>query len=153
MQYVYRYAVVAGRDVWKWQQEGTLVWTTANTEREAIAQIEQDAAKRGLSAWISDISLFRPRTDQSPENPEISPRVREPIDQGGVNTARTAATGAFDTSARTLQADTESGTYQGTITGETKQYILQRQSARTIVLHPKHLLDRRPQTGEDVMIR
>src|SRR3984885_16051009 len=61
IQYVYRYAVVAGRDIWKWQQKGTFVWAAANTEREAIDRIKEDAAKRGSVPSISDISLFRPK--------------------------------------------------------------------------------------------
>jgi antirestriction protein ArdC len=41
--YLYRHAIVAGRDAWKWQQKGTLVWATANTEREALDQMNNDA--------------------------------------------------------------------------------------------------------------
>ena len=40
----------------------------------------------------------------------------------------------------------------GQIIGETDQYILQRQSASTAVLHPKQLLDRQLETGEKVAI-
>lgn len=152
IQYVYRYAVVAGRDVWKWQQKGTFVWATANTEHEAIDQVNEDATKRGSSASIRDISLFRPRPEQSPDIPKTSQRVREPIERSGVNTARNAATDPMSALARTVEADTRSGVYRGAIVGETEQHILQRQSARTAVLHPKQLLDRSPETGEIVRI-
>ncbi len=42
--------------------------------------------------------------------------------------------------------------YRGPIIGETEQYILQRQSANTAILHPKQLLDRQPAPGENVAI-
>jgi hypothetical protein len=55
-------------------------------------------------------------------------------------------------SAKTLAAQTESGSYRGPIIGETEHHIIQRQSARTGIAHPKGLLDRQPQIGESVRI-
>jgi len=55
-------------------------------------------------------------------------------------------------SAKTLVAQTESGNYRGPIIGETEDHIIQRQSARTSIAHPKDMLDRQPQIGESVRI-
>jgi antirestriction protein ArdC len=55
-------------------------------------------------------------------------------------------------SAKTLAAQTESGSYRGPIIGETEHHIIQRQSARAVIAHPKDLLDRQPQIGESVRI-
>jgi antirestriction protein ArdC len=55
-------------------------------------------------------------------------------------------------SAKTLAAQTESGNYRGPIIGETEHHIIQRQSARTSIAHPKDMLDRQPQIGESVRI-
>jgi hypothetical protein len=55
-------------------------------------------------------------------------------------------------SAKTLAAQTESGSYRGPIIGETEHHIIQRQSAHTGIAHPKDLLDRQPRIGESVRI-
>jgi antirestriction protein ArdC len=55
-------------------------------------------------------------------------------------------------SAKTLAAQTDSGGYRGPIIGETEHHIIQRQSARTSIAHPRDLLDRQPQIGESVRI-
>ncbi|MBA3916362.1 MAG: hypothetical protein H0X25_21460, partial [Acidobacteriales bacterium] len=53
---------------------------------------------------------------------------------------------------KTLAAQTESGSYRGPIIGETGHQVIQRQSARTGIAHPKDLLDRQPEVGETVRI-
>ena len=55
-------------------------------------------------------------------------------------------------SAKTLAAQTDSGAYRGPIIGVTEHQIIQRQSARTAIAHPKDLLDRQPQIGETVRV-
>lgn len=55
-------------------------------------------------------------------------------------------------SAKTLGAQTDSGAYRGPIIGETEHHLIQRQSSRTGIAHPKDLLDRQPQIGENVRI-
>jgi antirestriction protein ArdC len=54
--------------------------------------------------------------------------------------------------AKTRSAQIESGSYRGPIIGETEHHVIQRESARIGIAHPKALLDRQPPIGESVRI-
>jgi antirestriction protein ArdC len=77
---------------------------------------------------------------------------RSTVDARALSEAQSIATKVLGTSARTLAAETQSGSYRGTIVGETDHYVIQRQSGRTAIAHPKDLLDRAPGIGENVRI-
>ena len=66
--------------------------------------------------------------------------------------AQTITTQALGESAKTVTAHTESGNYRGEIIGETDRHIVQRQSGKAAVAHPKELLDQQPETGQMVRI-
>jgi antirestriction protein ArdC len=66
--------------------------------------------------------------------------------------AQSVTGAALGPKAKALAAQTESGAYRGAIIGETDQFVIQRQSSRFSVAHPKDLLDRQPEVGESVSI-
>lgn len=80
---------------------------------------------------------------------------RSTIDQAAADSltaAKAITEKSLGASAKTVAPQTESGSYRGPIIGETEHHLIQRQSARTGIAHPKELLDRRPQVGESVRI-
>jgi hypothetical protein len=77
---------------------------------------------------------------------------RSTVDASALSEAQSVATKVLGNSAKTLAAETQSGTYRGTIVGETDHYVIQRQSGRTAIAHPRDLLDRAPGIGENVRI-
>jgi len=66
--------------------------------------------------------------------------------------ARLIAAGVLGHSATAREAQTDSGTYRGPIIGVTDLHVVQRQTANNAVAHPRDLLDRQPQVGENVRI-
>jgi hypothetical protein len=80
---------------------------------------------------------------------------RSTIDVGGGDAlaeARAVTFKALGATAKTIAAQTESGSYRGPIIGETEHHLIQRQSAHTAVVHPKDLLDWQPRVGQSVRI-
>jgi antirestriction protein ArdC len=76
----------------------------------------------------------------------------DPSNSDALAEAKSITAKVLGDSAKTLAAQTESGSYRGPIIGDTEHRIIQRQSARTSIAHPKDLLDRQPQIGESVRI-
>jgi antirestriction protein ArdC len=72
--------------------------------------------------------------------------------KGALAETQSITSEALGPKAKALAAQTESGAYRGQIIGETEQFVVQRQSSRFSVAHPKALLDRHPETGESVSI-
>ena len=72
--------------------------------------------------------------------------------KGPLSEAQSITAAALGPKAKALAAQTESGAYKGPIIGETDEFLVQRQSSRFSVAHPKALLDRQPEVGESVSI-
>jgi antirestriction protein ArdC len=66
--------------------------------------------------------------------------------------AKAITANALGESARIFRAQTESGSYNGRIIGETPHHVVQRLSPQTAVAHMKHLLEHLPDSGANVSI-
>jgi hypothetical protein len=80
---------------------------------------------------------------------------RSTVDVGSADSLAEAKAVTFKTlgaTAKTITAQTKSGSYRGPIIAETEHHLIQRQSTHTAVAHPKDLLDRQPRVGESVRI-
>ena len=114
-------------------------------ERSAPARESSDyAARYELGSGTVNVHAKQTATDR-----------RSTVDAPGgesLTEARSITAKVLGNSAKTLAAQVESGSYRGPIIGETEHHIIQRQSGRTGIAHPKDLLDRQPQIGESVRI-
>lgn len=66
--------------------------------------------------------------------------------------AKAMTSEALGEASKTYTAQTQSGTYNGHIIGETDHHVVQRLSAKSTVAHVKHLLNPMPRIGENVSI-
>jgi antirestriction protein ArdC len=73
-------------------------------------------------------------------------------EDGTLAEAQSITAAALGPKAKALSAQTETGAYRGPIIGETDRFVVQRQSSRFSVAHPKELLDRKPEVGESVSV-
>lgn len=55
-------------------------------------------------------------------------------------------------SAKAKPAELIAGIHRGKIIGETTDFVLQRESPRSVVMHPKELFDAAPKVGENVIV-
>jgi antirestriction protein ArdC len=117
------------------------VTSDANERSEPVRESSDYAARYEPGSSTVNVEAKRSGTDR-----------RSAVDASALSQAQSVATKVLGSSAKTLPAETQSGTYRGTIVGETDHYVIQRQSGRTAIAHPRDLLDRAPGIGENVRI-
>jgi hypothetical protein len=132
--------------------------TALSTEEVAILASADNAIERSASARESTEFAARYEPGSGTVNVQEKQTAtdrRRTVDAPGGDSlaeAKSITAKVLGDSAQTLAAQTESGSYRGPIIGETEHHIVQRQSARTSIAHPKDMLDRQPQIGESVRI-
>ncbi len=94
----------------------------------------------------------RSTVDHASVEKSVNSKEITPSSTHALNGAHSIATNLLGESARTYAAQTESGSYRGSIIGETDDHLVQRLSALSAVAHPKDLLDKPPSLGQNVSI-
>jgi antirestriction protein ArdC len=91
---------------------------------------------------------------RTPADSPVSPTPQSGLEelQRSFAAAKDVTAKALGEGARTHAALTDSGTYRGSIIGETDHHLVQRLSTGTAVAHMKHLLQPLPGVGENVVI-
>ena len=129
---------------------------------EELASAQEPSAVNGftpdavLEGETAEIHRDRERLEELDPGAELGnaadaepPEHQEPDPLAG---ERAIAVEALGESASLRAARTESGTYRGTILGETQAYVIQRESGQSAVAHLKEVLDHLPVVGEMVRI-
>ncbi|HTW64438.1 MAG TPA: zincin-like metallopeptidase domain-containing protein [Bryobacteraceae bacterium] len=137
-------------------------------DRERIAEKESDTGLDS-SASLDQIPVASERSTPARESSDFAARYEPGSATVNVEAKRTGTdrratvdpelseaqsitAKVLGRSVKTVAAETESGSYRGEIVGETDGHVIQRQSARTAIAHPKDLLERTPAVGESVRI-
>jgi len=115
-------------------------------ERDRSIESQQVSAKPARNA--QDIPFAGSHGDEARSSP---PNQSNEL-ANSLAAAQSITAKALGACAKVLQAQTESGIYDGIIIGETARHLVQRQSAHNSIAHPKDLLDRPAQVGDHVCI-
>ena len=115
-------------------------------ERDRSIESQQVSAEPARNA--QDIPFAGSHGEQARSGPPNQPNELA----NSLTAAQSITAKALGVCAKMLQAQTESGIYNGIIIGETARHLVQRQSAHNSIVHPKDLLDRLALVGDHVCI-
>jgi len=104
-----------------------------------------------LEAETAEVHRDRERLEDVAQQPAMAATPGASI-ADSLAQARLIAASVLGHSATAREAQTDSGTYRGPIIGVTDLHVVQRQTASNAVAHPRELLDRQPQVGENVRV-
>lgn len=117
----------------------------------ATVQIEHKATGTDRRSTFDPSRLPNSNETGNPQN-KASELLNGKSATDSLSAARAITAEALGDSASMFAALTDSGTYRGVILGETEQHIVQRQSAKSSVLHSKESFDGMPNMGANVVI-
>jgi hypothetical protein len=135
--------------------------TTAeiHADRERLDTNERLAPERESTEQVARLEPASGTVNVHTKTAGIDRRIHVDTQPGGalkgkdaLGDAQSITADVLGHKAKALAAQTESGSYRGPIIGETDQFVVQRQSSRFSVAHPKDLLDRPPEVGDSVSI-
>lgn len=118
--------------------------TVAITEKETATEQREPVASKGVAKIEAEKIL----------DGEVDGR-RPPSEQAikeSLAAAEETAKKLMGEKVRTQEADTDSGKYRGTLIGETEHHIIQKISAKSAVLHEKHLLPGAVPSSQNLLV-
>jgi len=123
-------------------------WISAlQKDKHEIFRAAHDASR--AADFLLALELNHSIADKELSEKDTPGSVRQPeaLQDAPAITPRT-----LSETARTVPPAVDSGIYRGEIIGVMEDHVVQRQASGTAVAHPKDLLSRQPETGENVSI-
>jgi hypothetical protein len=127
-----------------------------NSTRESTQTVARHDAKNDAVSVMEKETGTERRTQVAKESPEpndrrfqdrYGDRYAEQLKEAMSLTAQLAGD-----SAKAKPAELIAGIHRGKIIGETTDFLLQRESPRSVVVHPKELFDAAPKVGANIVV-
>jgi len=132
------------------EQLGIRAWEKHNAHTTPTLETKPDIERRETTA---SVATHQPGSAAVEIHDKISGTdVRKLLGGGELPAGLQAALKKMGPDALVKDAQTDSGVYRGAVIGETDKKLIQQITSRTVVLHPKDLLDKLPSVGDNVRI-
>ncbi len=132
------------------EQLDTRQWERKNAQMTPTLETKPDIERRETTATVA---THQPGSAAVEIHDKISGTdVRKLLGGGELPAGLQAALKKMGPDALVKDAQTDSGVYRGAVIGETDKKLIQQITSRTVVLHPKDLLDKLPSVGDNVRI-
>ena len=128
----------------------TRTWEKTNAQMTPTLEVKRDIERRETTA---SVATHQPGSGADELHDKITGRdVRKLLGGGELPSGLESALKRMGPDTLVRDAQTDSGIYRGAVIGETDKSLIQQITSRTVVIHPKDLLDKIPAVGENVRI-
>lgn len=125
-------------------------WEKTNAQMTPTLETKRDVERRETTA---SVATHQPGSGAVELHDKITGRdVRKLLGVGELSSGLESALKKMGPDTLVKDAQTDSGIYRGAVIGETDKSLIQQITSRSVVLHPKDLLDILPALGENVRI-
>jgi hypothetical protein len=125
-------------------------WEKMNAQMTPTLETKRDVERRETTA---SVATHQPGSGAIELHDKVTGRdVRKLLGGGELPSGLESALKKMGPDTLVRDAQTDSGIYRGAVIGETGKSLIQQITSRTVVIHPKDLLDKLPAVGENVRI-